>query len=87
MKNWRDCLLFKEVSKAEALFLMTDGVTNFALSDDACRLKNGFIEPINRYLKSEQNKMPALRALNNTLDTRQARRLHSDDKTFLWAGR
>ena len=56
MSNWRDCLRFTEISKAEALFLMTDGVTNFALSDDACRLKNGFIEPINRYLKSEQNK-------------------------------
>lgn len=86
MSNWRDCLRFTEISKAEALFLMTDGVTNFALSDDACRLKNGFIEPINRYLKSEQNKMQALRALNNTLDTKQARRLNSDDKTFLWAG-
>lgn len=49
-------------------------------------VENGFIEPINRYLKSEQNKMQALRALNNTLDTKQARRLNSDDKTFLWAG-
>lgn len=86
MSNWRDCLRFTEISKAEALFLMTDGVTNFALSDDACRLKNGFIEPINRYLKSEQNKMQALRALNNTLDTKQARRLNSDDKTFCGQG-
>ena len=67
-------------------FLLDMGLMNVALSDDACRLKNGFIEPINRYLKSEQNKMQALRALNNTLDTKQARRLNSDDKTFLWAG-
>ncbi len=86
MNNWQDCLRFTQIEKAEALFLMTDGVTNFALSDDMCKLKNGFIEPINRYLKNEQNKMRALKALNNTLDTKQARKLNSDDKTFLWAG-
>ncbi len=86
MKNWADCLRFTPIEKAEALFLMTDGVTNFALSDDMCELKNGFIEPINQYLKNEQNKTKALKALNNTLDTKQARKLNSDDKTFLWAG-
>ena len=47
--------------------------------------KNGFIEPINKYLKNEPNKLRALKALNNTLDTKQARKLNSDDKTFLWA--
>lgn len=86
MKNWRDCLRFTKIDKAESLFLMTDGVTNFALSDDMNRLKKGFIEPINRYLLSEPSKTQAQRALNNTLDTKQARRLNSDDKTFLWAG-
>ncbi len=86
MKNWADCLRFTPIEKAEALFLMTDGVTNFALSDDMCELKNGFIEPINRYLKNEQNKTKALKALNNTLNTKQAQKLNSDDKTFLWVG-
>ena len=86
MGNWRECLRFTAVKKAEALFLMTDGVTDFALSSDMRGLKNGFIEPINRYLKEEPNKQKALKALNNTLDTKQARKLNSDDKTFLWAG-
>ena len=85
MHNWQDSLRFTKIEKSDTIFLMTDGVTNFALSDDMCRLKNGFIEPINRYLKNEPNKLRALKALNNTLDTKQARKLNSDDKTFLWA--
>lgn len=86
MANWKECLRFTRIDKAEALFLMTDGVTNFALSDDMCRLKQGFIEPINSYLRKEPNKARALQALKNTLDTERARKLNSDDKTFLWAG-
>ena len=86
MKNWGECLRFTKIDKCESLFLMTDGVTNFALSDDMCSLKKGFLEPINKYLKNEPNKQRALRALYNTLDTKQARKLNSDDKTFLWAG-
>jgi len=85
MRNWKECLRFTPIGKSEALFLMTDGVTNFALSDDMLRLKEGFIKPINKYLKAELNKNKAVLALNNTLDTKQARRLNSDDKTFLWA--
>ncbi len=65
---------------------MTDGVTNFALTEDMNKLKNGFIEPIYQYLKTEPNKLRALQALNNTLNTGKARKLNSDDKTFLWAG-
>lgn len=86
MKNWLDCLRFTKFEKASALFLMTDGITNFALSEDSCRLKKGFIEPINKYLVSEPNKTRALKALNNTLSTQKASRLNSDDKTFLWVG-
>ena len=77
---------FIKIDKSEALFLMTDGVTNFALSEDLRHLKKGFIEPINQYLQKETNKLRAIRALNNTLDTKQARKLNSDDKTFLWVG-
>lgn len=86
MKNWRDCLRFTDIEKSNALVLMTDGVTNFALSDDMCSLKKGFLEPINVYLQQETNKQRALMALSNTLDTKQARKLNSDDKTFLWVG-
>ncbi len=86
MKNWTECLRFTKFEKASALFLMTDGVTNFALSDDFHRLKKGFIEPINRYLNDEPDRERALKALNNTLNAQKACRLNSDDKTFLWAG-
>lgn len=86
MDNWEKNLRFTDVNKADALFLMSDGVTGFALSSDMARLKCGFIEPINRYLKSEENKSTALKALNNTLNTPKARKLNSDDKTFLWVG-
>lgn len=85
MNNWVDSLRFTKIEKANALFLMTDGVTNFALTDDMCKLKNGFIEPIYQYLKNEPSKMRALKALHNTLDAGKARKLNSDDKTFLWA--
>lgn len=84
MDNWAESLRFTKIEKANALFLMTDGVTNFALTDDMCKLKGGFIEPIYQYLKNEPSKTRALAALNNTLDTGKARKLNSDDKTFLW---
>ena len=86
MNNWEKNLRFTSIDKANALFLMTDGVTGFALNSDMTRLKCGFIEPINKYLSGEDNKLKALKALNNTLDTKQARKLNSDDKTFLWVG-
>lgn len=85
MKNWADSLRFTHIEKADALFLMTDGVTNFALTEDMCKLKSGFIQPIYQYLKNEPNKTRALSALNNTLNTGKACKLNSDDKTFLWA--
>lgn len=86
MNNWEKNLRFTTIDKASSLFLMTDGVTGFALSSDMARLKCGFIEPINSYLQKEENKTKALKALNNTLDTEKARKLNSDDKTFLWVG-
>lgn len=84
MQNWLTSLRFTPIEKAEALFLMTDGVTSFALSED-CQLKDGFIKPIYQYLKSEPSKNRAVMALNNTLNTKKACKLNSDDKTFLWA--
>lgn len=86
MKNWREFLRFTKFEKAEALCLMTDGLTDFALSEKSHRLKKGFIEPIHRYLSVEPSKARALKALKNTLNAQKACRLNSDDKTFLWAG-
>jgi hypothetical protein len=86
MQNWRECLRFTPLKGAESLLLMTDGVTDFALSADMKCLKKGFVEPINTYLKAESNKGRALKALNNTLDTGPAKKLNLDDKTFVWVG-
>ena len=86
MNNWKDSLRFTRIPKSSSLFLMTDGVTGFAIDENNCELKESFLEPINKYLRDEPNKIKALKALNNTLDTKQARKLNSDDKTFLWVG-
>ena len=64
---------------------MSDGLTNFAFSPDYKRIERGFIAPINEFLRETPSKNKAVRALNNTLNTPQAKKLNSDDKTLLWA--
>ncbi len=84
MPNWEDYLRFTPFNSSTCLLLMTDGLTSFALNKDSNCLQKGFIEPINNYLINEQNHQKALLALNNTLDSEQAKHLNSDDKTFIW---
>ena len=43
------------------------------------------IYPIHEYLSNETQKARAIRALNNTLNTPDAKRLNNDDKTLFWA--
>ena len=38
MHNWQDSLRFTKIDKSDTIFLMTDGVTNFALSDDMYKI-------------------------------------------------
>ena len=40
---------------------------------------------IHEYLSNETQKARAIRALNNTLNTPDAKRLNNDDKTLFWA--
>lgn len=85
MNNWQENLRFTSFENAGSIFLMTDGLTNFSFSPDFRDIEKGFILPINDFLSSEPAKLKATRALINTLNTSQARKLNSDDKTLLWA--
>lgn len=85
MDDWKENLRFTSFEDADALFLMSDGVTNFAFSNDFNRIEKGFIQPIHDYLCNENSKAKALRALHNTLNTPAAKKLNNDDKTIFWA--
>ncbi|MBR6409005.1 MAG: protein phosphatase 2C domain-containing protein [Alphaproteobacteria bacterium] len=84
MDDWKDSLRFTPFSQADSLFLMTDGVTGFALKKNARSLEKGFIGPINVFLKKETNVKKAQKALKNTLETPKAKSLSGDDKTMMW---
>jgi len=84
MDDWKDSLRFTPFEKADSMFLMTDGVTCFALKKNEKSLEKDFIWPINQFLSREKNTKKASRALKNTLETAQARRLSADDKTLMW---
>ena len=84
MPDWKNNLRFTEFCEAQQFVLMTDGVTGFVF-DDFGGLRKNFLVPIMRYLNDEPRKTYALSALKNTLDSTQAMRINSDDKTILWA--
>lgn len=84
MDDWKDCLRFTSFENANTIFLMSDGLTNFSFSRDYTTIENSFLQPIADYLTKENNKTKALRALSNTLNTPQASKLNSDDKTLVW---
>ena len=83
MHEWKDYLRFTEFSNAQALVMMTDGVTGFVF-DDFGRLRENFLLPIMQYLDDESHKDYALSALENTLGSKKAMHINSDDKTILW---
>ena len=86
MDDWKDSLRFTPFENATSLFLMTDGVTGFALKKNMRAYEKGFIAPINEFLQNENNIKYAERALKNTLDTPKAKNLSIDDKTLMWVG-
>ena len=83
--NWKENLRFTRFENFDTVFLMSDGLTNFAFSGDYQNLEKGFIWPIHEFLSAQKTQTRACRALANTLDNAQARKLNSDDKTLLWA--
>ena len=84
-ENWMQNLRFTNFEKANTIFLMSDGLTNFSFSSDYRNIEKNFILPIHNFLIAESSKTKAQRALANTLNNAQARKLNSDDKTLLWA--
>jgi len=84
MDDWKDSLRFTSFENADSLFLMTDGVTCFALKKNFEALEKGFLPPIDAFLKNEKNTKKATRALKNTLETPKAKALSGDDKTLMW---
>ena len=84
-ENWKENLRFTSFENADAVFLMSDGLTNFSFSADFRNIEKNFLLPIHNFLNQEKSKIKARRALANTLNNSQARKLNSDDKTLLWA--
>lgn len=84
MDDWKDSLRFTPFKNATDLFLMTDGVTGFALKKDEKSIEKGFILPIEHYLQNETDTKRAERALKNTLETPKACAISKDDKTLMW---
>lgn len=83
--NWSENLRFTAFENVDAVFLMSDGLTNFSFSNDFRNIEKQFILPIHNFLNQEKCKQKAQRALINTLNNDKAKRLNSDDKTLLWA--
>lgn len=84
-ENWLENLRFTPFENVDAIFLMSDGLTNFSFSADFRNIEKQFILPIHNFLNEEKSTVKAKRALANTLNNDKARRLNSDDKTLLWA--
>ena len=85
MDDWRRNLRFTSFENADHLFLMSDGITCFALADDCSRIAEAFLMPIHRFLSGERLKYKAVKALENTLNNPEAGKINPDDKTLLWA--
>lgn len=83
--NWKENLRFTPFENVDAVFLMSDGLTNFSFSADFRNIEKQFILPIHNFFMQEKSKLKAQRALANTLNNSKAKRLNSDDKTLLWA--
>lgn len=83
--NWAANLRFTKFSGLSTILLMSDGLTNFAFSNDFQSIEKGFVLPIDEFLSQQKATARARQALANTLDNAKARKLNSDDKTLLWA--
>jgi hypothetical protein len=84
-ESWEESLMFEPVPSAvESLFLMTDGVTPFAM--DLATPKTSFHDGVLAYLRRNGAAKGAA-AIQRLLDKDEARAKVSDDKTLLWAHR
>ncbi len=82
MEDWLAHLRWTECKNLKHIFLLTDGVSPFALN--GVELRDNFILPINEYLASDKPKSQKIKSLENTLDNPTVNKLNSDDKTLMW---
>ncbi|MEI9851223.1 MAG: PP2C family serine/threonine-protein phosphatase [Sphingomonas sp.] len=82
-ERWRDTLRFTPVESFDALLLMTDGVTPFALDRTRAAGAGAFLDPLLNTLDKLAPDI-AERALRNLLARADVRAACDDDKTLLW---
>ena len=82
MPNWSEHLRINRVPfKPTAIFVMSDGVTPFALKGEG--IASGFLKPISKYLMTA-TVVVGENALRHLLSGEQATALCDDDKTLSW---
>ena len=84
--DWQNHLRITAFGSAEALILMSDGVTSFAMLPYSVGVDDRFTAPVFRYLR-ETDPEQSGRALSGTLGCENARKVSDDDKTFLYVER
>ncbi len=83
MKNWADHLRLTAVPFCPtAMFLMSDGVTPFALAKGG--ISTGFLKPIWSFLSAKGTEEGIL-GVENLLKSDGASKISNDDKTLAWA--
>jgi hypothetical protein len=86
MDGFEQHLRITPFTRANLIFLMTDGVTPFALEGDEKTLRPRFLQPIDVHLFDRRSPKGA-DALSQTLNGDDVRRSDRDDKTLVWARR
>jgi hypothetical protein len=87
--DWRAnlrCLEAPALGREGAAVALTDGAMPFVIGPFQAGLEPEFMGPVSRFLRSGDAQTAAA-ALAGTLDSRDARRIASDDKTLVWIGR
>lgn len=86
MDGFEKHLRITPFSRANLIFLMTDGVTPFSLESDERTLRPRFLQPIDAHLAGARSAKGAEK-LRDTLNSADLRQSEGDDKTLVWARR
>jgi hypothetical protein len=84
IRNLR-CLEVSPLRRGGAAVALTDGAEHFVITPDSSGLSAEFMEPVSRFLASCDLDQAA-NALAGTLNSKDARKISSDDKTLIWIG-
>lgn len=86
--NWGErmrCSVAPKLGSTGAIVTLPDGAMPFVIGPDQVGLEPSFMEPVSRHLRVGAC-MEVAQALAGTLNSRDARRISSDDKTLVWIG-